>query len=150
MNEKRNRWDLELDNINPNGSLKKSPKGWPSQKKIEAAQRKKKTLFDRLEKEKPETLSSLAPFISEHLNKLGSLSGNIKYGSPEHFFQGEYITNNDYNFLGKNVKGSVKMDREDLSDYKELILQDFASYFPGINIDEIEEGKIVIKGNSTW
>lgn len=141
-----NRLEREIEHLNPDGSRKTPIPGWPSQEEVDKASTKFNEFNERLAKTNYiTTLNHLIPYIREYLETLGSLSGVIKYGSPMHFHEGEYISENLYNFLGKEVKGSVRLDKEDLSNSKLRIFEDFASYFPDHVVRDLGEGKIVLR-----
>lgn len=148
--KKRTRWEMELDNINPDGSLKKSPGGWPSEKKIEEVQKKMYSFKERLNKEDPRILAKLVPYIKEYLNNFGALTGNIEYGVPKHFDRGEHIVESKYNFLDKKVKGSIKLGRNELTDYKSFIEEDFAFYFPENKVKFSGEGNVTLESKVKW
>lgn len=138
--------EKEIENLNPDGSRKTPISGWPSQDKIDKAYETMAKFNNKLSRDNSiVSLVDLVPYIQQHLKKIGSLSGFIKYGSPKHYHEGEYIVESLYAFLGKEVKGSVKLDKDELSTSKSLIFGDFASYFPNHAIQDLGDGNIILR-----
>lgn len=138
--------EKEIENLNPDGSRKTPFSDWPSQEELNKASKRFVQFNERLSKDNSVTsLNHLVPYIEKHLKTLGGVSGVIKYGSPRHYHEREYIAENMYSFLGKEVKGSVRLDKEELSNSKSIIFQDFVSYFPNHTVQDLGEGKIILR-----
>ncbi len=138
--------EREIEHLNSDGSRKTSLPGWPSQEKIDKAYETLGKFNKRLSEDNSVTsLVHLVPYIREHLKKIGSVSGVIKYGSPRHYHEGEYIIENFYNFLGKEVKGSVRLDKSDIPKSKSIVFEDFASYFKGNTVQDLGEGSVILR-----
>ena len=138
--------EKEIENLNPDGSRKIPFQTGPSQEEVDKSHKTLLEFNERLSKANSvTTLNHLVPYIKEHLETIGGVSGVIKYGSPKHYHEGEYIYENLYNFLGKEVKGSVILDKEELGNSKLGIFEDFASYFSNHTVQDLGEGKIVLR-----
>ncbi len=138
--------EREIEHLNPDGSRKKPLPGWPSRENIDKAYETFEKFNKKLSNDNSVIyFSHLVPYIKEHLKKIGSLSGVIKYGSPRHYHEGEYLVENSYNFLGKDVKGSIKLGKEDFSNLKSLVFEDFVSYFPNNTVQDLGDGNVILR-----
>lgn len=145
-NKSKSRLELEIENLNPDGSRNRPLPGWPSQESIDKSYITLEKFNKKLSNDSSVVyFSHLVLYIKEHLKKIGSLSGVIKYGSPKHYHEGEYLVENIYSFLGKDVKGSIKLDKEEFSNLKSLVFEDFTSYFPNNTVQDLGDGNVILR-----
>jgi hypothetical protein len=138
--------EREIEHLNADGSRKRTLPGWPSQENIDKAYVSLEKFNKKLSSDNSVVyFSHLVPYIKEHLKKIGGLSGVINYGSPRHYHEGEYLVENIYNFLGKEVKGSIKLDKEEFSNLKSLVFEDFVSYFPNNAVQDLGDGNVILR-----
>ena len=136
----------EIANLNPDGSLKKRIFGGiPAKETVEGIKREMEAFNVRMLKAKIKSLEDLAPYISEHLERFGAISGQIKASEPMYIGSDEYSSSIEYSFLGKSVEEKIKMEKEDIKEYFQEIKDNFASYFPKNSTEFLDEGKIILR-----
>lgn len=139
-------FEKEIENLNPDGSLKKKIFGGTLPKEtIDGLNREMEEFNFKMLESKIKSLEDLAPYISEHLERFGAISGQINASEPRYVGSDEYSSSIEYSFLGKSVEEKIKMEKEDIKEYFQEIKDNFASYFPKNSIEFIEEGKVILR-----